>query len=155
MIVHGKAVADMTATLIISMLGISVFGYFVVAAVDRFLARGGIADSPQGRANKGILVYGSPQAAAGIHKAGMKYRVIESLPIPEDGNYSALFALSEDDFGNLAVCKAAKRLDPGIYMVARCGTEELRSSFEESGITLLGQSERVDTLLAGILGEGL
>ncbi|MPM37539.1 hypothetical protein SDC9_84157 [bioreactor metagenome] len=146
----------MTATLIISLFCISVFGYYVVAGVDRFLARGGIADSPQGRANKGILVYGSPQTAAGIQKAGMKYRVIESLPIPEDGNYSALFALSEDDFGNLAVCKAARRLDPGIYMVARCGTEELRSSFVETGVTLLlSQSEPVEPLLAGIIGEGL
>jgi hypothetical protein len=146
----------MTATLIISLFCIGAFGYYVVTGVDRFIARGGITDSPPGRGNQGILVYGPPQAAADIQKTGMKYRVIQSLPIPEDGYYSALFALSEDDFGNLAVCKAAKRLDPGIYMVARCGTENLRSSFEEAGVTLLlGQSEPVEALVAGMFGEEL
>ncbi len=146
----------MTTVLIVSLLSISVLGFVVTNQVDRFLAKGGVSDSPPGRGNQGILLFGAPEVAMNMQKAGMKYRVISGLPIPEDGYYSALFALSNDDFGNLTVCRAAKCIDPGIYIVARCGVPELRDSFENAGVNrLLDSGEPADTLVAQIRGEGI
>ena len=133
----------------IASLGIILLGYLIMCRVDKFLERGGILDSPQGRANQGILVYGAPDVVKKIHKRGMSCRTLTTLTFPEDGLYSALFALSGDDCGNLAVCHAAKRADPGITIVARCSTPQMRDAFKAAGVhKVLDAGEPIDGLLA-------
>ncbi|MEA4933787.1 MAG: NAD-binding protein [Lawsonibacter sp.] len=143
----------MTFLLFITTLGVILLGYLVMCRLDNFLERGGILDSPQGRVNQGVLVYGAPDVAEKINRAGMKCRNLAALPFPEDGLYSALFALSGDDRGNLAICHAAKHADPGITIIARCSAPELRGVFETMGANrLLGTDESIDALLAELWG---
>lgn len=143
----------MAVLLLITAIGVVLLGYLVMCHLDHFLERGGILDSPQGRANQGVLVYGAPDVAEKIHKAGMKYKILTALTFPEDGLYSAVFALSSDDRGNLAICDAAKRADPEITIIARCSAPELRGVFETMGVhRLLGTGESIDTLLAELWG---
>lgn len=145
----------MTVLLIITTLGVILLGYLVMCRLDNFLEEGGILDSPQGRANQGVLVYGAPDVTEKINRAGMKCRNLTTPTFPEDGFYSALFALSGDDRGNLAICHAAKHTDPGITIIARCNAPELRDVFETMGANrLLGTGEPIDALLAELWGVG-
>lgn len=87
----------MTILLAVTTIELLVLGFFVMQRLDNFIERGGILDSPQGRANHGILLYGAPGVEEKIHKIGMKCKILTDPIFPEDGLYSALFALSQDD----------------------------------------------------------
>lgn len=145
----------MTVLLIFTALGTFLLGYYMMRRLDLFFEKDSFLDGPQGRANQGMLVYGAPDVAEKIKKCGMKCKLLMTLTFPEDGFYSALFALSGDDSKNLAICHAAKRADPGIYIIARCNAPDLREIFENTGAErLLGAGESVDALLAEMRGIG-
>lgn len=145
----------MTVLLIFTTLGTFMLGYLIMRRLDLFFERGGFLDGPKARINQGVLVYGAPDVAEKIRKTGMKCQVLTALPFPEDGFYSALFALSGDDSKNLALCHAAKRTDPGIYIIARCNASELRETFKATGVErLLEAGESVDALLTEIRSVG-
>lgn len=139
--------------LMIAAVGLIALGYLIMNRIDRFIGSGGFLDSPQGRANCGVLLYRAPEIAPQIQRAGMKCTLMENSVFPDKGFYSAVFALSANDAGNLAVCRAAKRADPSIYMVARCNEPELREAFEAAGVDyILGVGETVDSFLAELRG---
>lgn len=143
----------MTILLAVTTVGLLVLGFFVMRRLDDFIERGGILDSPQGRANQGILIYGAPEVEEKIHRIGMKCKILIDPIFPEDSLYSALFALSQDDCANLALCQMAKQTDPGITMIARCSAPKLQGVFEAMGVSrLLGSEESVDPLLAELGG---
>ena len=145
----------MTALLIVSMLGIALLGYAVMCRVDRFIESGGIVDSPQGRVNQGALIYGAPEIAQKIREMGIKCRVLSDPTFPEDGLYSALFALSASDDENLTLCRSAKNSDPGIYLIVRCNEIRLYEIFEVAGADrILGAGEPIDSLIAELWGAG-
>lgn len=146
----------LAALLVVGLLGIILLGFVVMRRIDRFMESGGITDSLQGRANNGVLVFGAPEAVAKMAKAGIKCAELTEPALPEDGSYSALFALSGDDMANLALCHAAKKADPGITVVARCGSPELRGVFADAGADcLLTAGEAIGPLLARLRGDGV
>lgn len=143
----------MVILLAVTTVGIFMLGYCVMLRLDHFIEMGGFLDSPQGRANQGVLIYGAPKVEEAIYKIGMKCKILTEPIFPEDGLYSALFALSRDDRGNLAICHMAKQADPGITIIARCSTPNLLSVFETIGVSrLLGAEESVAPLLAELWG---
>lgn len=143
----------MTILLTVATMGMLMLGYFVMRRLDNFIERGGILDSPQGRANQGVLIYGAPEVEEKIHKIGMKCKILTEPIFPADGPYAALFALSRDDRGNLALCHMARQADPGITIIARCGAPNLQGVFETMGVSrLLGADESVGPLLAELRG---
>lgn len=143
----------MTILLIISTLGVMLLGYVVMLRLDNFLAKGGVLDGPHRRANRGILLYGAPDAKERICRMGLKCTTLTMLSFPEDGFYSALLALSRDDGGNIAICHAAKCSDPGIAIIARCNAPELRDVYEAVGANrLLDAGEPIDGLLTELWG---
>ena len=145
----------MTILLIITALGVGLVGYFVMRRIDRYVDGGNILDSPEGRQNCGVLVYGAPDAVSGIQKAGLRCNELKETAYPADGLYAALFALSGDDRANLVLVQAAKRADPGIYILARCNAPELRPVFEAAGASsLIGEGEPVAPLIAQFGGTG-
>ncbi|HWQ50385.1 MAG TPA: hypothetical protein VN369_01165, partial [Terriglobales bacterium] len=97
-----------------------------------------------------------PQAEAALQRAGVKTRVLTGPEVLADGNYTALLALSEDDAANLALCRQAFRLDPGICIVARCADSRLQDSFRQAGASLLlDRGEPADTLIARLFTEDI
>ena len=83
----------------------------------------------------------------------MKCRNITAQSYSEDGCYSILFALSDEDKDNLAICHDAKSTDPGIAIVARCNTPNLRDIFINEGVDrLLSAGEPIDSLLTELWG---
>ena len=143
----------MTALLIVALFGIALLVYDAMRRIDRFIEKGGLADSPQGRANRGILVFGSLEAADKFKHVGLRFRVLHQPIFPEDGCYSALFSLSANDDENLILCCAAKRSDPGIYLIVRCNSPQLHSIFETIGANcILNAGECIDTLLEELGG---
>lgn len=140
---------------VIVTLGLGLIGYLVMGRIDRFLGGGGILDSPEGRANRGVLVYGAPDALPSIEKAGFRCGALADAAFPEDALYAALFALSGDDRANLALIQAAKRIDPGIYILARCNAPELRPVYQAAGADhLIGADEPVAPLISQLGGSG-
>lgn len=145
----------MTILLAVTTVGMILLGFFVMRCLDNFIERGGILDSPQGRTNQGILIYGAPEVEEKIHKIGMKCKILTEPIFPEDGLYSALFALSRDDHSNLSLCHMARQADPGITIIARCSAPNLQGVFGTMGVSrLLGAEESVDPLLAELWGVG-
>ncbi|WP_312279533.1 NAD-binding protein [Oscillibacter sp.] len=145
----------MTILLAATTVILLVLGFLVMRHLDEFIERGGILDSPQGRANQGILIYGAPEVEEKIHKIGMKCKILIDPIFPEDSLYSALVALSHDDCANLALCHMARQADPGIIIIARCSTPNLQSIFEAMGVSrLLSVEESVVPLLAELGGVG-
>lgn len=145
----------MTVLLILATLGAFLLSYFIMRRLDLFFEKDNFLDGPQGRANQGILVYGAPDVVEKMKKSGMKCSALTALSFPEDGFYSALFAFSSDDLKNLEICHAAKCADPGIYIIVRCNTPDLRKVFEDAGADrLLSAGESVDVLLAEMRGIG-
>jgi len=146
----------MTALLIVSMLGVMVLGYAVMCRIDRFIEKGGIVDSFNGRINQGALIYGAPDVADKFWKSGIKCRVLTKPFFPEDGLYSAIFALSANDDENIIICNAAKHADPGIYIVARCNEPRLNEIFKSVGVKrILSANEPIDSFLAELGGNGI
>lgn len=144
----------MTILLIVCTLGIIILGFAVMRHIDHFIAHGGIIDSPQGRANQGVLVYGAQGIADILQKHGVKYRVLAEPFFPDDGYYSSLFALSSNDDNNLIICHAANQADSGIYIVARCNAFLLREIYADAGANyILGADESIDTLLVELWGK--
>ena len=83
----------------------------------------------------------------------MKCKILTEPIFPEDGLYSALFALSQDDSSNLLLSNMARQADPGITIIARCSAQNLQGAFEAIGVSrLLGSEESVDPLLAELGG---
>ncbi|MEA4816432.1 MAG: NAD-binding protein [Lachnospiraceae bacterium] len=145
----------MAALLIVSMLCVAIFGYAIMCRIDRFVDRGGIIDSLQGRVNQGALVYGAPDVADKLQKFGIKCRALSEPSFPEDGFYSAIFALSANDDKNMVICNAAKRADPGIYIIARCNEPSFYEIFKSVGVKrILSANEPIDSLLAELGGDG-
>ncbi len=143
----------MIVLLVVATIGLLVLGYFVMRSLDDYIERGKILDSPQGRANQGILIFGAPEVEGKIHKIGMKCKILTEPIFPEDGLYSALFALSQDDSSNLLLSNMARQADPGITIIARCSAQNLQGAFEAIGVSrLLGSEESVDPLLAELGG---
>lgn len=145
----------MTVLLILATLGAFLLSYFIMRRLDSFFEKDNFPDGPQGRANQGVLVYGAPDIVEKMKKSGMKCSALTTLFFPEDGFYSALFAFSGDDLKNLEICHAAKYADPGIYIIVRCNTPDLRKVFEDAGADrLFSAGESVDVLLAEMRGIG-
>ena len=136
-------------------LGAVLAGWLVMRRIDAFLDRGGILDSPQGRANRGVLVYGAPEAVSRLQRAGVRCAAIREEVFPEDGLYAALFALSADDGMNLSLIHSARRADPGIYVLARCNAPGLSPAYEAAGAArLIGPGEPVEALISELGGIG-
>jgi hypothetical protein len=75
----------MTVLLIITIFGVIIFGYLVMCRLDNFLDSSGILDSPKGRANQGVMVYGASDVAEKIRKFGIKCRTLTEPVFPDDG----------------------------------------------------------------------
>lgn len=145
----------MTVLLILATLGAFLLSYFIMHRLDLFFEKDNFLDGMQGRANKGVLVYGAPDVVDKMKKSGLKCSALTTFSFPEDGFYSALFAFSGDDLKNLEICHAAKCADPGIYIIARCNTPDLCKVFDDVGVDrLLSAGESVDVLLAEMRGIG-
>ncbi|MEA5060316.1 MAG: NAD-binding protein [Candidatus Pelethousia sp.] len=142
--------------LLIATVGVVLLGYAIMHRIDTFIRNGSEVHSPQGHANRGILVYGAPTVASKIQKAGGACSVLAELSFPQDGFYSAFFALSEDDDKNLILCHAAKQADPGIYIIVRCNTPAMRELFEMAGASrLIDADESLDPVFAELWGVGI
>lgn len=135
-------------------LGMLVLGYLVMRRIDSFLERGGIIDSPQGRAHRGVLVYGPPALIPKIERAGLPCKMLAEPSFPDEYRYAALFILSENDSANFALLVAAKRADPDIFVIVRANARELREAFGNAGANrVICEGESLESLLAELTGD--
>lgn len=145
----------MTVFLIIMLLCIFILGYLVMCRLDNFFDKGGIIDSPKRRENQGVMVYGASDVAQKIRNFGIKCRVLTEPVFPNDGYYSALFALSSDDGNNLLICSATKQEEPGVCVIVRSNSSQSDEVFKTAGVNfILGPGEPIDGLLTEMWGIG-
>lgn len=143
----------MNAVLVIATLGAVALGFFIMRRIDAFIEGGGFLDSPHGRANAGFLVFGSHAEAERLRRAGFRCVETEVPDIVAEVRYAALFAVSDSDEDNLLMCRNAKAYDPGMPVIARCGSARLREAYLGSGADrVLAPGETLDALLSELRG---
>ncbi len=144
----------MTALLIIGIVSFLGFVYFMMCCLDDFIERGGIIDSPQGRSNKGVVIYGSIDIVEKLKKIGINYCHLKDPVFPEDGFYLMIFVLSPDDGKNLSLCLDARHSDPDIYIVAQCNRPYLQNVFKDVGANyIINPDDSIDRILLEIWGN--
>jgi|GEM_PF-2857995 len=152
----------MTALLIVTTIGILGFGYYIAKRLGRTKRAGeplmDMTIVPGRRTNRGILVFGANELAGKLTNAGIRCTKAEAENGLFSGSdcYSALFALSDNDWENIALCRKAKDSDSAIYILARCSQSNNRSYFEEAGADrVLMPDESAESVLEGLLLSGM
>lgn len=152
----------MTAVLIITTIGILLFGYYIAKRLGRTGKAGKPAMDmtlvPARRINRGILVFGADDLAGKLADAGIRCTKAETENGLFSGSdcYSALFALSDNDWENIALCRRAREKDSSIYILARCSQDNNRSFFEEAGTDrVLMPDESAESALGSLLPSGM
>lgn len=160
MTVHaGQGGYIMTAILIVTTVGILLFGYYIAGRLDRVhkvQKHSGQPVSLKRRANRGILICGSKDLVLQLEKADVRCTETdgESALFPEDVCYSALFALSGDDRKNIRLCRMARNADSDIYILARCAQSGNRYFYEEAGADrILMPDESPQEALSGLFSQ--
>jgi hypothetical protein len=144
----------MTALLITGIISFLIFVYFMMCCLDNFIGRGGIIDSPQGRFNHGVLIYGSKDIIEKLKKFDVNYRYLINPVFPDDGFYLMIFSMSPDDEKNLSLCLEARHSDPDIYIVAQCRSPYLHNVFKDVGANcIINSDDSIDGILSEIWGK--
>jgi len=131
--------AAQVAVLIVVLSGILLYGYTLMRRLDKFIAAGGIPESPAARgAQSAVLIFGVPEftgaLAARLAEKGVSYEITDRPEIPEGASFPAVAALSESDLDNLLLCSTAKKLRPDILSFAVCNDVTYRRVFDSAGI---------------------
>ena len=130
--------AAQVAVLVVAMSGILLYGYYLMRRLDRFIAAGGIPESPAARRQSAVLIFGGPEIsgtlAASLEEKGITYEVTDHPDLLEYSAFLAVAAISESDLDNLLLCSEAKRLRPDILSFAICNDMTYKSVFDNAGI---------------------
>jgi len=141
---------------ILTAAAVLLLGFWLMKRIDDLMASGRIVDCEAARINCGALVYAAPEIHKYLCKAGIRCVTLTRPQYPDEGFYSALFALSESDLDNLALCRAAKEHDLGVYIVARCCDAALYGVYRDIGVDrILRAGEPEGAIAAELWGDEL
>lgn len=144
----------MSVLLVITALGILLLGYLIMRRIDNFIAGGGFVESWEGRKKMGVLIFGSHAAACAALNAGIQCTELTEPALPQDnGYYSAIFLLSEQESENLVLCRAVHREDPDLLIIVRCADTRLKEVYTKLGAChILSPDEPVEAMLSELWG---
>ncbi len=135
----------MVVLLVIVCAGIMLYGAFLMARLDRFLAKGGFSGMPEISMEKDILLYGAQdfvdQICLELDQAAVTYDKTSEPAVQERTLYHWIGAFSDDDADNLLLCLSARRENGQIRTMARCNDMAYESIFKQMGITVILHKE--------------
>lgn len=125
------------AVLVISMVGVFIFGFLLMRRVDGFLTGGGFHKTPGDSVVKDVLVFSEcakqsdemnaiKDSLGGLAK---QYDIINKPQIPEKCRYGIVVSISDNDMENLMLCAMAKRLYVDVFTVAKCNDKRYEPVF--------------------------
>lgn len=141
-----------------TLIGIALFGYFIMGRLDAFFAKGGFNDSPLAKVDKKLLIYCARQAELLLDKLepelqrqGIRCGVLTEPHVPPSDDLLAVLALSARDLDNLLLCHEAKHLRSDIYTIALCNDRLYQHFFADAGIDqILTENQPADYYMAQI-----
>lgn len=149
-----RRVVDLTATLLISTLGVMLLGFVILRRMDAFFDSGGFLAPPGGGAEGGVLVCGSPSTVDRLEKLGVRCAEWTGEGAMER-RWAAVLALWDSDEENLSLCRAARRSGAEVYIVARCHAPAQLEAFRSAGADrVLLTGETLSVVLAQLQERG-
>lgn len=147
----------MIVLLIIVLIGIILYGYFLMGRLDQFIERGGFVKEPEASTEKEILLYGEPETidriSHALDAAAITYDFTTEPTIKDGTIYHWIGAFSKDDTNNLLICLSAKRKNSGIRIMAKCNNNIYENVFKQTGITMIFQKDiPINRILACLRG---
>jgi len=147
----------MIALLIVTTIGVILYGYVLMNRIDRFIEQGGFAPGLRKITQREILLYGEPETlntiGLALKRAAISYDYLNELEIKDGVTYRWVGAFSRDDESNLLICMLVKRNDDKIRMMAKCNDMVYESIFRQMGVTVIFQNEvSPDRILACLRG---
>lgn len=137
----------MIALLIITSVGVILYGYMLMGRMDRFMERGGFAGELKSIAvlEREILLYGGRKTidaiTSALEDAAITYDHTNELEIKDEVTYHWVGAFSKDDESNLFICMLAKRKNESIRMMAKCNDMVYENIFRQMGVTVIFQND--------------
>jgi len=143
----------MTWMLIILVLGIALLGYYVAGRKDRSHA-GKAPEFPSSiRRYGGILLYGEEKFLVKMRQEGIDCTALSGNRYPQNAAYSALLAVSADDWTNIVLTREARAADRELYIIARCNDISHYKEYKDAGADrILTPSEATEQILPELRG---
>lgn len=147
----------MITLLIVTTIGVILYGYALTSRLDRFLQKGGFARQPETVTEREILLYGEQETVDAIcfalDGAEISYDRTNKLETRDDATYRWVGAFSTDDENNLLACLLAKRTNRSIRMMAKCNDMVYKSVFKQTGVAVILEADITpDRILACLRG---
>lgn len=131
----------MITLLIVTSIGVILYGYALMSRLDRFMQKGGFARQPEITVEREILLYGEQETVDAIcfalDGAGITYDRTDKLETRDGVIYRWVGAFSTDDENNLLFCLLAKRTNKSIRMMAKCNDMVYKSVFKQTGVAVI------------------
>ena len=148
----------MTIVLIITTIGILLYGYLLMQRIDSFFEKHSDNQMPVATMNKDVLLYGKPKAlnalCGKLGSSDISYDCVEEPALCTHTAYRWVCAFSDSDIDNLQLCKAAKREQKHIHLAAKCNDSIYEDIYKHIGVSLvLHKDIHGDNLLACIEGQ--
>ena len=147
----------MITLLIVTTIGVILYGYALMSRLDRFMQKGGFARQPKVVIENGILLYGEQETidaiCSALDGAEISYDCTSKLETRDDVTYHWVGAFSTDDENNLLLCLLAKRKNKSIRMMAKCNDMVYKSVFKQTGVAVILENDITpDRILACLRG---
>ena len=125
------------AVLVISMIGVFVFGYILIGRVDSFLEKGGFSGFSGDTVRKDVLVFSSSEKQnneaesmiSSLTDLSLSYDIVQRPQIPDKCSYDIVLTISGNDMDNLMLCATAKRVYTKVFTLAKCNDKRYECIF--------------------------
>lgn len=148
---------SLTFLLIITTVGIMLFGFVIMGQLDNFIGSSGFTESSQELLIRTILLFGEKKIVTDIstHLSGrnISYHIAKEPDVPENIIFFVVLALSDNDMDNLLLCNKAKHVCPDVLTVAKCNENIYKKVFENAVINcILTGHLTPDSVLCAVKG---
>lgn len=120
--------------IVVSGIGVLLYGYFLMDKLDDYLNGGGFSGAPQAWESKGILIFSDlpdkMELQPLLQAASYSHAVVDSPALPPRSVYRAVFALSANDLDNILLCMLAQKAHSTVT-VALCNDKQYLRIFQE------------------------
>lgn len=128
----------MTVLLILTTLGVVVFGYCIMGRMDKFLRNMDFEDDDREEKNSNVLLFASKPDFSSFETSltdkKISYISTYEPDIPDNMQIMTVLAVSNNDLDNLSLCCKARHLFPNAFLIAKCNDMLYHGIFKETGI---------------------
>lgn len=120
-----------TILIVVSLVGIIIYGFYLMSRLDRFWENGGFSDVQPDYILKSVLILVDAEQMP-LTKAVLKskYECVHEPVVPQNTVFKSIYALSQNDMNNILLCAQAQKVDHP-FTVALCNNKQYLSVFQD------------------------